>query len=60
MKPMMSAMPMLNITTVRSAPSLIRVVSIWVVGEYRMSYLILDDKIIVISFVHRRSDVAHD
>lgn len=60
MKPMMSAMPMLNITTVHSAPSLIRVVSIWVVGEYRMSYLILDDEIIVTSFVHGRSDVAHD
>ena len=31
-----------------------------VVGEYRMSYLILDDEIIVVSFVHGRSDVAHD
>lgn len=31
-----------------------------VVGEYRMSYPIIDDEIIVISFIHGRSNVAHD
>lgn len=31
-----------------------------VVGEYRMSYIILEDEIIVISFVLGKSNTAHD
>ncbi len=31
-----------------------------VVGDYRMSYLLLEDEIIVVSFVHGKLNVAHD
>ena len=31
-----------------------------VVGDYRMAYLLLEDEIIIVSFVHGKSNVAHD
>ena len=31
-----------------------------VVGDYRMSYLLLEDEITIVSFVNGKSNVAHD